>query len=165
MSDSFANPWTVPCQAPLSMGFPRQEYWSGVPFPTERGLPNPGTEAASPALTGGFFAPEPPGEPPRSPHRRVFCGHFSRRVWQLDVYDTSPSHSLSGEYKSETDLFPPSVDIYGGSMLQAQCYRCNKNRHALCSHRALRGRGCCLSKEAIVAKLAKETDHWPGQGI
>ena len=40
-------PWTVACQAPLSTGFPRQEYWSGLPFPTPGDLPDPGTEPAS----------------------------------------------------------------------------------------------------------------------
>ena len=43
-------PWTVAWQAPLSMGFPRQEYWSGLPFPSPGDLPNPGTEPGSPAL-------------------------------------------------------------------------------------------------------------------
>ena len=42
MSSSFATPWTVARQAPLSMGFPRQEYWSGLPFPSLGDLPNPG---------------------------------------------------------------------------------------------------------------------------
>ena len=54
----FATPWTVGCQAPLSMGFPRQEYWSGVPFPTPGDLPDPGIGCPSlgpPALAGGFF--------------------------------------------------------------------------------------------------------------
>ena len=41
--------WTVALQAPLSMGFPRQEYWSGLPFPSPGNLPNPGIEPASPA--------------------------------------------------------------------------------------------------------------------
>ena len=45
--------WTVASQAALSMGFPRQEYWSGRPFPS------PGTEPTSPALAGGFFTNEP----------------------------------------------------------------------------------------------------------
>ena len=45
----FAAPWTVACQAPLSMAFPRQEYWSGLAFPTLRDLPEPGIELASPA--------------------------------------------------------------------------------------------------------------------
>ena len=47
---TLAIPWTVVCQAPLSMGFSRQEYWSGLPFPSPGDLPNPGIEARSPAL-------------------------------------------------------------------------------------------------------------------
>ena len=50
----FATPWTVAHQAPLSMGFPRQEYRSGLPFPS-RDLPDPGIKPTSPALAGGFF--------------------------------------------------------------------------------------------------------------
>ena len=49
MSDSFVTPWTVARQAPLSMGLPRQEYWSGLPFPSPGDLPNPGFEPGSPA--------------------------------------------------------------------------------------------------------------------
>ena len=54
----FAAPWTVACQAPLSMGFSRQEYWNRLPFPPPGDLPNPGIEAESlvpPELAGGFF--------------------------------------------------------------------------------------------------------------
>ena len=54
----FAIPWTVAHQAPLSMGFPRQEYWSGLPFSPPGDLPDPGTEPMSlksPALAGRFF--------------------------------------------------------------------------------------------------------------
>ena len=51
----FATPWTVAFQAPLSMGFPRQEYWSGLPCPPPGDLPNPGIEPMSPALAGVFF--------------------------------------------------------------------------------------------------------------
>ena len=54
----FGTLWTVSCQAHLSMGFSRQEYWGGLPFPTPRDLPDPGTEAeslVSPALAGDFF--------------------------------------------------------------------------------------------------------------
>ena len=50
----------------LSMEFLRQEYWSGLPFPSPEDLPNPGTELTSlvsPALAGGFFISEPPGKP------------------------------------------------------------------------------------------------------
>ena len=66
MSDSFVIPWTVARQAPLSVGFPRQEYWSGLPFLPPGDLPDPGTEPRSlesPALAGGFFTTEPPGKP------------------------------------------------------------------------------------------------------
>jgi len=45
-----ATPWTVVCQAPLSLGFSRQEYWSGLPFPSPGDLPNPGIEPGSPVL-------------------------------------------------------------------------------------------------------------------
>ena len=45
------------------MEFPRQEYWSGLPFPSPGDLPNPGIEPESPALAGGFFPIEPPGKP------------------------------------------------------------------------------------------------------
>ena len=51
----FATPWTVACQVLLSMGFPRQEYWSRLPFPPPGDLPNLGIEPAPPALAGGFF--------------------------------------------------------------------------------------------------------------
>ena len=47
--------WTVAHQAPLSMGFSRQEYWSGLPFPSARDLSDPGMKPASPALAGSFF--------------------------------------------------------------------------------------------------------------
>ena len=50
-------------QAPLSMEFSRQEYWSGLPFPTPGDLPDPGVESASSALAGGLFAFVPPGKP------------------------------------------------------------------------------------------------------
>ena len=51
----FLTPWTVACQAPLSMGFSWQEYWSGLPFPSPGHHPAPVIEPASPAIAGGFF--------------------------------------------------------------------------------------------------------------
>ena len=59
----FATPGTRARQAPLTMGFSRQEYWSGLPFPSPGDLPNPGIEPMYPALAGGFFTTEPPGKP------------------------------------------------------------------------------------------------------
>ena len=63
MSDSFATPWTIACLVPLSTGFPMQEYWSGLLFPSLGDLSDPGIEPSSPALAGGFFTTEPPGKP------------------------------------------------------------------------------------------------------
>ena len=57
----YVTPWTVVRLAPLSMGFPRQEDWSGVPLPSPGDLPNPGIEPVSLALAGGFFTAEPAG--------------------------------------------------------------------------------------------------------
>ena len=66
MSDSFVAAWTVACQAPLSMGFFRQEYWSGLRFSPLGELPDSGVQPTSPmslVLAGKFFTTEPPGKP------------------------------------------------------------------------------------------------------
>ena len=63
---NFVTPWAVPCQASLSMGFPRQEYLSGLPLPSPGDLPKPGIKPgspATPALAGRLFTTVPPGEP------------------------------------------------------------------------------------------------------
>ena len=62
----FVTPWTVASQAPLSMGFPRQKYWSGLPFPSPGDLPNPGIKPVSTALAGRFFTTELPRKPGNS---------------------------------------------------------------------------------------------------
>ena len=59
----FATPWTVGHQAPASMGFPRQEYWSGLPIPSPGDLPDPETEPGSPTLQADALTSEPPGKP------------------------------------------------------------------------------------------------------
>ena len=62
VSDSFATPWTIACQAPLTVGFSRQEYWSGLPFPSPGDLPGPGIKLVSfvsPELQADFIT-EPP---------------------------------------------------------------------------------------------------------
>ena len=59
----FATPWTLAHQTPPSMGFSRQEYWSGLPFPSPGDLPNPGIKPRSPALQVDALLSEPPGNP------------------------------------------------------------------------------------------------------
>ena len=61
MSNS-ATAWTVAYQAPLSMGFSRQEYWSGLPFPSPGDLPDPGIEPGSPSLWADTLPSESPGK-------------------------------------------------------------------------------------------------------
>ena len=58
----FATPWTVAYQVPTTMGFSRQEYWSGLPFPSPGDLPDPGIEPRSPTLQADSSPSEPPGK-------------------------------------------------------------------------------------------------------
>ena len=74
------------CQAALSKGFPRQEYWSGLPFPSPGDLPNPGTELTSPALAGRVFTTEAPGKP-----RNLVPG--------ISIGGSSVKHSLPNTYQ------------------------------------------------------------------
>ena len=63
MYDSLATTWTVACQAALSIGFSKQEYWSGLPFPSPGNLPDQAVKPASPALAGRCFTAVLPGKP------------------------------------------------------------------------------------------------------
>ena len=58
----FVTPWTATHQAPQSMGFSRQEYWSGLSFPSQGDLPDPGIESGSPTLAADALTSEPPGK-------------------------------------------------------------------------------------------------------
>ena len=69
---SFCNPWTVAHQAPLSLEFTRQGYWTGLPFPSPGGLPHPGIKPVSPALAGRFFITVLPGKP-----LQVYCSYYN----------------------------------------------------------------------------------------
>ena len=82
---TLAISWTVAYQAHLSMGFSRQEYWSGLPFPPPGGLPNPAIEPGSAALQADSLPSEPPGRPCPSSNTNVTeaCrAHPHMWVWQ-----------------------------------------------------------------------------------
>ena len=89
----FSSPWIVACQAPLSivlgsilvLGYPRQEYWSGLPFPSPRDLPHPGIKLGSPALQADSLLSEPPARPE---DLRTPAGH--RASASQDTKDTTP---------------------------------------------------------------------------
>ena len=90
----FAAPWTKAYQASLPMEFPRQEYWSGLPFPSFRNLFHPRIEPLSPTLAGGFFTAEPPEDSecwtnfkspltPQSSHSHVFPRFLISTVMEM----------------------------------------------------------------------------------
>ena len=66
LAQLFVTPWTVVYQAPPSMGFSRQDYWSGLPFPSPGDLPDPEIEPGSSALQADALTSEPPGKPHRT---------------------------------------------------------------------------------------------------
>ena len=96
VSDSSVTPWMVDCQAPLSMGFSRQEYWTGLPFPSPGNLPNPEIKPPSPAIVGGFFTTEPQGNPllPTGPsnqrHSLAYCS--SKESTEQSLLQTRHEH-------------------------------------------------------------------------
>ena len=85
MSDSLATPWTMACQAPLSMGFPRQDYWSGLPFPSPGDLLNPGREPTSPV----------------SPAMQVDSLPAVNKSYHHDHQTGEPSESLSPQVRGQ----------------------------------------------------------------
>ena len=106
---TLATPWTVACQAPLSLGFSRQQYWSGLPFPSPGDLPDPGIEPTflkSPALACGFFTTSATWEAPRECRGGELCPEWT------------PSLAILGQYRTKecwgrTKAGPPiATDCY-----------------------------------------------------
>ena len=115
---TLATPQTVACQAPLSIGFSRQEYGSGLPFPSPGDLPNPGIEPASSALAGRFFTTEPPGKSLsgllQQPHTGVSISNFCpiQFFGQLNLHVCAQSFSHVQLFVTPWTLsrqVPPSV--------------------------------------------------------
>ena len=69
---TLCDPWTVAYQAPPSVGFSRQEYWCGLPFPSPEDLPDPRIEPGSPALRVDALTSEPPGKPQKNCKKKIF---------------------------------------------------------------------------------------------
>ena len=81
----FATPWTVAFQVPLSKGFPRQEYWNALPFPSPGDLPNPGIESESPASVGNSLSLTHQGRPK----------HWLSQHYLANLYKSISPHSNS----------------------------------------------------------------------
>ena len=111
MSDFFEMPWSAAHQASLSMVFPRQEYWNGLPFPSPGDLPNPGMEPRSPALAGEFFTTEPPGKPLEkvTSHFPGGLACLGRMRWRIQAWPLAPVKWLLLRYEEimRTEPFCP----------------------------------------------------------
>ena len=103
----FVTPWTEAHQAPVSMEFPWQDYWSELSFPSPKDLQIPGIEPASPALAGGFFTTEPPGEPEDENGRTIKRGGYTRarsHISHSGRQETSPTtHEQNGSLEVKVD--------------------------------------------------------------
>ena len=109
------TPWTVALQAPLSMGFSRQEYWSGLPFPSLGDLPDPGIKPGSPALQAVSLLSEAPGKPPdvvlvvknpplggEDPLEEGMATHSSILAWEIPWQRRLVGYSPWGRKESDT---------------------------------------------------------------
>ena len=106
----FATLWTVAYQAPPSMEFSRQEYWSGLPFPSPWDLPHPGIKPGSPALRADALRSEPPGKPQRKASHISPLGVKHPRVPSL-IYNPQslPAPCMPGWAGSSGMPSPPWV--------------------------------------------------------
>ena len=135
----FATPWAVAHQAPLSMGFSRQEYWSGLPLASLGDLSQPGIEPAFPVLTGRFFTTEPLGKPSYThthSHTHTLTHSFRFFFWGSPSYTHTETHTLAhthtlrffsliGYYKTPSSLcfFPLTTH---GTQTQVSFYGIHK---------------------------------------
>ena len=133
MSDSFVTLWTVAHQALLFMGFPRQKYWSGLPFPSPRDLPHQGISLPSPTLTGRFFTTEKPRNPIESSVQfssdaqlcPTLCDPMNRSTPGLPVHHHVPEftqthvHRVSDAIQPSHPLLSPSPPASNPSQHQS----------------------------------------------
>ena len=103
------TPWSVPRQAPLSMGFTRQEYGSGLPFSSPGNLPNPGAESVSPALDGRFFTTEPPRK------RNLPSWEVLKRVMEISLSEITfleTQNHCGQDYSFITEFMSPLFQFF-----------------------------------------------------
>ena len=95
LNPTLLRPQTVVCQAPRSMEFSRQEYWSRLPFPSPRDLPNPDIKTVS-CIAGRFFTTETPGKPNmcRVPVKTILCVFVHCYVYVLKIHSYELRQSL-----------------------------------------------------------------------
>ena len=119
----FVTPWTIAHQAPLSMEFSKQGYWSGLPFPSPGDLPNPGIEARSPALRADSLPSETSGKPeePWEEPNLDFCR------WALNIVTCIFTRERQTSFEQKEALWP--------WRRRSEWYGCNPRNP--CSHQNL----------------------------
>ena len=95
----FATPWTVAYQAPLSMGFSRQEHWSGLPFPSPGDLPDPGIKLGSPAFQIDALTSEPPGK-----------SFFKKRKGIIVFFSRKENSSTQSEIRNLSEIWTKEIN-------------------------------------------------------
>ena len=118
----FATPWTAALQAPLSMGFPRQEYWNGLPFPSPWNLPDPGIESeslVSSALASRFFTTVPLERRDNPYYRKCHC--VPRLGWKclqtrISILSNQRSSVISSQQSEEEKLTPETHPLVSNSL-------------------------------------------------
>ena len=138
-----AIPWTVARQAPLSLEFSRQEYWSGLPFPSPGDLPHGGTERASPTLAGRFFTNKPPGKPLNG---NVL--NMPHSILMLTLQERGHRCPLIPEEENEAQTFSDACI----QNQVAQWWR------SACQCRRIKGGGCKTQNSGLRSKEEKPRD-------
>ena len=103
---TLCDPWTVAHQVPLSIGFSRQEYWSGLPCPLPGDLPNPGIKPRSPILQANSLPPEPPGKPKNT---AVGSPSLLRR--------SSQPRNQTGSPALQADSLPTELSLFNSNFM------------------------------------------------
>ena len=101
----FATPWTVAYQASPSMGFSRQEYWSGLPFPSPGDPPNPGIKPGSPALQADALLSEPPGKSYSAIKKNTFESVLMRWIKLEPIIQSEVSQKDKGQCGILTHIY------------------------------------------------------------
>ena len=139
VSSSFIAPWNVAHQAPLSMEFPRQEHWSGLPFPPPRYLHDPGVEPTSLTLTGRFFTTEPPEKSQPTEASLIFQSPGSMLLPYSSPHTASPLPGTPTLVPSAVGIIPKwlvapfSAFLPSSSLILASVHPCVCQLPALAS--------------------------------
>ena len=122
-----AIPWTAACQAPLSMGFSRQEYWSGLPFPPPGDFPNPGTEPRSPASQADSLKSEPLGK------SRSLHSHFTVTLLERSWPSAGRNTTVPG-LQSREEKYPVLRAPFSPTVAWSRWLLSNKKAATILSH-------------------------------